>query len=224
MSENHERYKEWAAAYVLSALEPGERAEFERHLQGCELCQRDVQDFAALPGLLRQLDDDIEIDELAIERVTRNANSRIESGWHEIEQRLRRWRAGALAAVAALLFVAGLSIGSLGFGSASDDSNGAGIELAHDTEAEGSIVMSPGEWGTGIEVELVGLPEREVYQLWTVDTAGEWQPIVSWPSPPGGFAGVKAGTELPPEQIDRFVITEIGNKDDVVLTSMVASR
>ena len=37
MNENdHERRSEDVAAFVLGALEPGEAAELERHLEGCE--------------------------------------------------------------------------------------------------------------------------------------------------------------------------------------------
>jgi hypothetical protein len=44
------------AAYVLGALSPGERLEFERHLAGCDDCTRAVQELAGLPGLLGRVD------------------------------------------------------------------------------------------------------------------------------------------------------------------------
>lgn len=40
------------AAYVLGALSPADRLEFERHLPGCETCRRSVAELAGLPGLL----------------------------------------------------------------------------------------------------------------------------------------------------------------------------
>ncbi len=40
------------AAYVLGALSPAERLEFEHHLAGCEECARAVREVAGLPGLL----------------------------------------------------------------------------------------------------------------------------------------------------------------------------
>jgi anti-sigma-K factor RskA len=36
-----------AGAYALDALEPGERARFERHLRGCAACRAEVRGFAA---------------------------------------------------------------------------------------------------------------------------------------------------------------------------------
>jgi len=40
------------AAYLLGALSPSDRREFETHLAGCASCQRSVQQLAGLPGLL----------------------------------------------------------------------------------------------------------------------------------------------------------------------------
>jgi len=43
-------------AYVLGALSPAERLQFERHLAGCDDCSRAVREIAGLPGLLAQVD------------------------------------------------------------------------------------------------------------------------------------------------------------------------
>ena len=43
-------------AYVLGALSPSERLDFERHLAGCAECSRSVRELAGLPGLLAQVD------------------------------------------------------------------------------------------------------------------------------------------------------------------------
>ena len=39
----HTRWKDDAAAYVLGALEPGEAAELERHLEGCTECRAELR-------------------------------------------------------------------------------------------------------------------------------------------------------------------------------------
>ncbi len=44
------------AAYVLGALSPGGRLDFERHLDACEDCTRAVRELAGLPGLLGRVD------------------------------------------------------------------------------------------------------------------------------------------------------------------------
>lgn len=48
-------YVEWDAAYVLGALAPAERLEFEGHLARCARCQAAVAEIAGVPGLLAQV-------------------------------------------------------------------------------------------------------------------------------------------------------------------------
>ena len=55
MSDHADSFSLWDAAYVLGALSPAERREFEEHLAGCARCQRSVAELAGLPGLLAQV-------------------------------------------------------------------------------------------------------------------------------------------------------------------------
>jgi hypothetical protein len=50
-----DQYAEWDAAYVLGALDPAQRREFEAHLGTCPTCQAAVADLAGIPGLLAQV-------------------------------------------------------------------------------------------------------------------------------------------------------------------------
>jgi anti-sigma-K factor RskA len=50
----HDRVHESAGLYVLGALEPTERAEFERHLQSCDECTAEVRSLAAVAAVLPQ--------------------------------------------------------------------------------------------------------------------------------------------------------------------------
>jgi anti-sigma factor RsiW len=45
-------YRDWDAAYVLGALSPGERREYEQHLGWCSSCAAAVASFAGMPGIL----------------------------------------------------------------------------------------------------------------------------------------------------------------------------
>jgi hypothetical protein len=47
--------------YVLGALEPAERADFEEHLAGCERCQAEVAELRGLPALLEQATPPVEV-------------------------------------------------------------------------------------------------------------------------------------------------------------------
>lgn len=50
-----DRYRHWAAVYVLGALDPGERAEYETHLAICAKCSATVAEFSGLPEMLDAL-------------------------------------------------------------------------------------------------------------------------------------------------------------------------
>ena len=55
MSGLSDRFATWDAAYVLGALSPVERLEYEEHLAGCPACQSAVSELAGMPGLLAQV-------------------------------------------------------------------------------------------------------------------------------------------------------------------------
>lgn len=50
-----DEYRRWDAAYVLGALSPVERREFEEHLATCPTCQSEVAEVAGMPGILSQM-------------------------------------------------------------------------------------------------------------------------------------------------------------------------
>lgn len=50
-----DKYREWAAVYVLGSLRSGERREYERHLAGCPQCVAAVVELAGLPDALDTL-------------------------------------------------------------------------------------------------------------------------------------------------------------------------
>ena len=50
-----DKFAQWDAAYVLGALSPAERREFEEHLASCPACQAAVSELVAIPGLLAQV-------------------------------------------------------------------------------------------------------------------------------------------------------------------------
>lgn len=55
MSEGMHHYEDWDAAYVLGALAPSERREYEAHLRTCEHCSASVAELAAMPPLLSRV-------------------------------------------------------------------------------------------------------------------------------------------------------------------------
>jgi len=50
-------YTTWDGSYVLGALSPAERDQYERHLADCPACAEAVRGLAGLPGLMSRVDE-----------------------------------------------------------------------------------------------------------------------------------------------------------------------
>jgi len=92
------------AAYVLGALSPADRREFEDHLQVCPACASSVSELAGLPGLMSR----VSIDQLTAEPEP-VPETLLPSLAREVrrERRQRRLVVGAAAAAAACLIAVG---------------------------------------------------------------------------------------------------------------------
>ena len=55
MNAPPDKFAQWDAAYVLGALSPADRREYEEHLASCPACQAAVSELAGIPGLLGQV-------------------------------------------------------------------------------------------------------------------------------------------------------------------------
>jgi len=213
MTDEHDIYREWAAAYVLGALDSSERSEYERHLRTCSLCQAEVSEFSALPGLLAQLDPETDLDhDPATDRVTDLAIARANHDYAQLEKQSRRWRFNAIvAAAAAILLVFTFAAFNL-------SGNGAdGVELAlDDTSVTGSVIIEGHGWGTSIDLDLEGLPARDSYHLWAVGTDGTVLSAGTWTSTGTGIAIVTGAAAIPIGEIDFISITS-ADPDDLIL-------
>jgi hypothetical protein len=92
------------AAYVLGALSPAERREFETHLKVCAACARSVGELAGLPGLMSRV---------SVEQLTAEPETLPETLLPSLARAVRRERRrhrlalGASAAAAACLIAVG---------------------------------------------------------------------------------------------------------------------
>jgi len=92
------------AAYVLGALSPADRREFEDHLRGCPSCASSVSELAGLPGLMSR----VSIDQLTAEPepVPETLLPSLARAVRR-ERRQRRLVVGTAAAAAACLIAVG---------------------------------------------------------------------------------------------------------------------
>ncbi len=216
MTENHDQFRDWAAAYVLGALDPVERIDYERHLRACAQCQTDVGEFAALPGLLAQVGPPGKPeDDPAKGRITQLAIARANHDYGRLSANMRRWRLAAVAAAAAVIvLIVAFGWTAVTNGGSNDDSERT--ELAFDAAATGTIAIDGRLWGTNIEVNLTGLPQRDAYQLWAVDESGTWIVAATWTSTPGGRAKVTGAAAVDVGAVTRVMITSTDREDVLV--------
>lgn len=109
-------------AYVLGALTPAERLDFERHLADCPDCRRRVQELAGLTGLLARVSPQV-LEEQSADDAPPVPGSLLSSLVGDVrrERRRRHWLVAGLAAAAV---VAGAAVGALGSGIVGVDSAG----------------------------------------------------------------------------------------------------
>lgn len=93
------------AAYVLGSLAPAERADYERHLKGCDDCSRSMQELAGLPGLLARVPAEV-LELLDRDPVPPTLLPAIVAAAQK-QQRRRTTRTALLAAAAVAVIAAG---------------------------------------------------------------------------------------------------------------------
>jgi anti-sigma factor RsiW len=183
----HDRFNEDIPAYLLGALEPGEAAALEQHVEGCERCRSELRWLSAsvrtLPESVRRREPPRELRRRLIEEVRADARAaapaadgaRGRPGW------LRRLGSGSLgwqplaglAVVLAAVAVVGYEIGSNG--SSGGDGSTSTI-VAGRAPGVTAKMVSEGAGGTLQLANVKQLPEGRVLQAW-VSRDGEVEAV-----------------------------------------------
>lgn len=185
--QDHERWQEDVAAYMLGALEPEQAAEFERHLEGCERCRSEVRWFGAavesLPESVPRREPAPDLRERLMAEVRTDAReSAAAAGGEGRGRRFPAWLRGrgahgwrplaGLAAIALLLVAfAGYQIGNGGGGTEPKSTIVAGQAPGVTAKVERS--------GDSAQLRLANvkpLPEERVLEAW-VQREGEVEPV-----------------------------------------------
>ncbi|MCT2086472.1 zf-HC2 domain-containing protein [Microbacterium enclense] len=229
MTSEHERFATWDGAYVLGALSAADRGEYERHLDGCELCRAAVAELAPTAGLLSRLSAD---RAAAIDETDPSPRAAPVAPHPVLRERLvatarrRRRRVVAAwvgAAAAVLLIIAVPGVVAL-TGAPTD---GGGIVYALDDVAgaplEASVKLTPVEWGTRIDLvceytgEVLDAPPGGwPYALAVTDDRGATTMLSTWRAGPGSTTELSAGTDVSASRIDSIEIRTVDG-DRVVM-------
>lgn len=170
MSEtDHDSRRDELAAYALGALNPGEAAELERHLAGCEECRTELDwlrpAVQLLPESVQAVEAPPQLRERLIEQVrAETGHPRATSGGRG-ESRWRRLGPRPLAGVAAVaLLVAALAGYAINEGGSGGEE--ASTVVAGKPPGVTVEMVRQGESGTLHLANLRQLPPDEVLQAW----------------------------------------------------------
>ena len=206
-------YAELDGSYVLGALSPTERQEYEKHLATCADCARAVRELAGLPGLLARVDQVVLETPPAMEPVP---GTLLPSLVHEV-QRARRRRlvttvaVGAAAAVAVgVVLLQGLDGDDPAVTSAPSPSPspsatepvGLSMVPLHHAPVTATVAFTPVMWGTRLDLTCsyettsgeYQTPRRVTYGLFVVNRDGSAEQLGTWSAVGGRTMRITAAT------------------------------
>lgn len=200
------------AAYVLGALSPTERLEFERHLETCDACTRSVRSLAGMPGLLDRIDasvlenppDDPPLPSTLLPALNRAVEDR------------RRRRAAVVVGLAAAAAVTALAVPVvLTRGDDAPPVSGPGTSSSAVVETramkpvgevpiQATLGLEAVTWGTRMLITCtydrkwvdVELPGEVDYLLFVTTEDGRTEQVGSWRSVDGTTMEVPAATSV----------------------------
>ncbi|HEX3197404.1 MAG TPA: zf-HC2 domain-containing protein [Propionibacteriaceae bacterium] len=223
-----DKFAQWDAAYVLGALSPAERREFEEHLAGCPTCRESVSELAAIPGLLAQVSPaDAAMlplgDDSAAEYTETPASGAAPAEVIEgppasllpkmikkvRAQRRRMVAAVAGIAAAVLLVIGGIAVGTGLLPLGPDDPDRLAFTPVVPSAITAIADIIPVQEGTQIKVECVYAEVNdprpggghETYSIFVVDRSGHASEIKEWPATPNKQMRPSGTTPLRPPEI-----------------------
>lgn len=205
-------YDDWDGAYVLGALAPGERLEFERHLAGCAPCTLAVRQMAGLPGLLGRVDEGA-LDEhepgRSLPPVPGTVLPRLR---REIRSRSRRRLVGvgllAASAAAAVALALPLVDGPPQAPPTSSTSPARPMQALRGGAMRATLSLEPVAWGTRLDLVCTYEPSAYLaggrggtYTLLLHTTGGDVERVGTWRPVAGRAMQISGATALDRQEI-----------------------
>jgi len=172
---DHKQWSEDLAAYMLGALEPGEAAGFERHLEDCELCQREVRWFEPA---VHMLPESVERQQPPPQlRAALMAEVRADAPPQARPAKRRSWSWFARPAMAfAVLLVAVAVVAGYEIGKGGSGDSGSPTVLSTSEHGIEVKMVQEGDGGTLRLANLHQLPPHKVLEAW-VRREGTIEPV-----------------------------------------------
>ena len=220
MTELHDDFVDWDAAYVLGALSTSDRAAYEQHLTECRECAEAVRGLAVIPGLLGKVSPEDVPDELS-PPLPPDLLTRMRSAADDEVSRFRR-RRRRLRSILAVAASAGLiSVGPSGGGVlwAQRDTTPPGVTVAmqqvRSNPLSATVTLRDRPWGTEVDMKCAYAPStawdgRSVSALYVVDDTGHATSISTWAAGPGTTSSLSAATAVPRDSIAHLQVRTAG--------------
>ena len=192
-------------AYVLGALSPDERAEFEAHLGTCASCAARVAEIADLPRLLdgvtpEELADPGPLPDTLLPRLVREVRT----------ARLRRGLLAVAGAAAAAILAVVLTVVATRPAPSPPAAAGRPMHAVVATPVHAKVALTAEMWGTRITLHCryVG-PNLGpfVYKMVAVDRDGGQYFLGGWRIRGGQEITYQAGAPVLPQQIAKVLVT-----------------
>ena len=219
---NADRFTLFDAAYVLGALSPEERRDFEEHLAGCSDCQAAVSELAGIPGLLAQVspEDAALVAAQTSQEVEAEALPKTLLPSRIADQRKRRRRlvTALVAVAAALVLIAGGIVWNTGLLPIGEPRSPILLAFSHvqPSSITATVEVVPQSEGTDFRVECQyaangGHPREayETYGIWVIDRSGSAVEAKTWPAKPNRVMRPEAHSPL---NVSRISYVEIRNE------------
>jgi len=212
--------------YLLGALEPAERYEFEAHLATCDTCRRELVRLSPLPGLLNQISPEDFEDELpptAVEQVHPNVVPMPAFQYEPADlppeprpvpdmqpdtpkRPARRYAQLAAAAAVVVLLTIGGIFGWQAMRHPSDEDQPPGVTWSATgvDGISGDARLVDHEWGTEIQVTMRELPPGKKCYLVVYDHYGRYEIAGWWGTDHAPDQEIPASTSIDRSKIERL--------------------
>ncbi len=198
-------------SYVLGALAPSERQDFERHLATCAECSRSVREMAGLPGLLSRIEADVLVTPPAGDPVPDTLLPALVANVRRTQRRRLAVTVGVAAAAAVVVGVAAVAgpFGTTGQGTAlpptspSQSAGPAGRSMLPigRVAVRGNVAFTSVLWGTRLDLTCTyggggeyGTPPERTYAMFVQTSDGRTEQVATWRGLPGRTMRLAAAT------------------------------
>jgi anti-sigma factor RsiW len=189
-------------AYVLGALEPGERRRVQEHLARCPACAAELAEFEALPALLDR------VDPADLTPVAVTPSAELFARMSAAAAPPSRLRGRALALVAAAL-LAVLGVGITVWATASSDQT----VTASAGAVQATVTVSQVDHGSALDVTVAGMRPNETCHLVAVSRDGVRHPAGSWPASSSGGGTWRGWADVDRNDLAAVLLVGDGNRE-----------